>query len=249
MRKPGGKGGTAGIVKGELRVFTLPGTVMARVVRLVRLALRSLNIYYTEGFAAFSSLFKGVDFWFGSRNEPHIWDFGTLKVCRTSGIRTSSCLTRPGSLTSTVERLSPRVSRPSIRARPTPLRNSRGSATTLAVPPVVGATEDHDQARAEAPAGPEECQELQRNSPQRCEAIPEPGSACAGLSVAGGWKPAAVRHPGPRGGRCEESRWRYFRLGHTGPPETTREVTREPTEKGDSRLLAKQWRSFRQTKY
>ena len=33
---------------------------------------------------------------------------------------------------STVERLSTRVSRPSIRARPTPLRNSRGSATTLA---------------------------------------------------------------------------------------------------------------------
>ena len=32
---------------------------------------------------------------------------------------------------STVERLSPRVSRPSIRARPTPLRNSRGSGSTL----------------------------------------------------------------------------------------------------------------------
>ena len=64
MRKPGGKGGTAGIVKGELRVFTLPGTVMARVVRLAR---RPLNMYYTEGFAAFSSLFKGVDF---SVGEP-----------------------------------------------------------------------------------------------------------------------------------------------------------------------------------
>ena len=41
-------------------------------------------------------------------------------------------MTRPGWPRSTVERLSTRVSRPSIRARPTPLRNSRGSATTLA---------------------------------------------------------------------------------------------------------------------
>ena len=82
MRKAGGKGGTPGIVKGELRIFTLPGTVMARVVRLAR---RSLNIYYTEGFAAFISLFKRVDFWFGSRNEPHIWALVLLRYARQAG--------------------------------------------------------------------------------------------------------------------------------------------------------------------
>ena len=40
-------------------------------------------------------------------------------------------MTRPGSLRSTVKRLSTQVPRPSIRARPTPLRNSRGSGSTL----------------------------------------------------------------------------------------------------------------------
>ena len=156
---------------------------------------------------------------------------------------------------STVERLSPRVSRPSIRARPTPLRNSRGSATTLAARRSSGPLRITTRPGQRHRRSRRNIGTCNGTAPQRCEAIPDPGSAWAGLRSPGdrnrrlcvtrGLERDVVRKAG--GGI---SAWDTPEPQHRKPHEKLQEQPQEqPREKEDPRLVPTQWTSFRQTKY